>query len=51
MEKSKQPISTSTGAIITKKEMINRGDKEACTGVIRKKSYALVHFLQAYDVN
>ena len=31
--------------------MINRGDKEACTGVIGKKLYELVHSLQSYDGN
>ena len=41
-------------AITTKKETLYRRDKETCvkcTGIIRKKLYELIHFLQSYDVN
>ena len=38
-------------AITTRIGFIKRQYKEACTGVICKKSYELVHFLQSYDVN
>ena len=50
MEKLKRASSTSRRAIITRKEILNRGDKEACMGVISKKLYELVLFLQSYDV-
>ena len=36
-------------AITTKKETLYRGDKEAYMGVIRKKFYESVLFLQSYD--
>ena len=51
MEKPKQASSASRRAIITRIESLEQGYYEACTGVIRKKSYELVHFLQSYDVN
>ena len=51
LEKSKRASSESIKVIITKKEKINRGDKEACTGIIRKKLYELIQFLQSCDVN
>ena len=41
----KRASSTSRRAIITRKEILNRGDKEACMGIIRKKLYGLVLFL------
>ena len=37
-------------AIITRIESVERRYYEACTGVIRKNFYELVHFLQSYDV-
>ena len=37
--------------IITQIGSVERGYAKACTGVIRKNSYELVHFLQSYDVN
>ena len=39
MEKSKWASSSSRGSIITRKKMLNRGNKEACMGVIPKKFY------------
>ena len=50
MEKSKQDSSTSRRAIITQIGPVEQGYYEACTGIIRKKLYELVHFLQSYDV-
>ena len=38
-------------AIITRIELVEGGYYKACTGVIRKKLYELVHFLQSYNVN
>ena len=38
-------------AILTRIRSIKRQDKEACTGVIRKKLYELVNVLQSYDSN
>ena len=38
-------------AIITRVGSVEGGYYKACTGVIRKKSYELVHVLQLYDVN
>ena len=32
-------------------ETLNRGAKEACTSLIRKKLYELVNFLRTYDSN
>ena len=37
--------------IITQIGSVERGYYKVCTGVIRKKLYELVHFLQSYDVN
>ena len=50
LEKSKIISSASRGAIITQIGSVERGYAKACTGVIRKKSYELYHFLQSYDV-
>ena len=38
-------------AIITRIGSVEGEYYKACTGVICKKSYELVHFLQSYDVN
>ena len=43
--------SASKRAIITQIESVERGYYEACTGIIRKKLYELLLFLQSYDVN
>ena len=51
LEKSKRLRSVSTRAIITRIESEERGYYKACTGVICKKLYELVHILQSYDVN
>ena len=51
LEKSKRLSSASRRAIITRIGSVEQEYYEACTGVIRKKLYELVHFLQSYDVN
>ena len=51
VKKSKRLSSVSRRAIITRIGSVERGYYKACTGVIRKKSYELVYFLQSYDVN
>ena len=38
------------GAIITQIGSVERGYYKACTGVICKKSYKLVHVLQSYNL-
>ena len=47
MEKSKQASSTFRRLIITWTGSIEQEYYEACTGVICKKVYELVHFLQS----
>ena len=36
---------------LTKVGLQETESNKACTRIIRKKSYELVHFLQSYDVN
>ena len=50
MEKSKTHSSGYSEAIITRIESVEREFYKAYTGVICKKSYELVRFLQSYDV-
>ena len=50
LEKSKRLISASRRVIITRIRSVELGYYKACTGVIRKKSYEIVHFLQSYDL-
>ena len=49
--KSQKGFAQSRRAIITRIGSVERGHYKAFTGVICKKSYELVHFLQSYDVN
>ena len=51
LEKSKRASSVSREAKTTRIDTVEQGYYKACTGVIRKKSYELIHFLQWYDVN
>ena len=51
MEKSKTRFSGYREAIITRIGSVEGRYYTACTGVIRKKSYELVNFLQSYDVH
>ena len=51
MESAEKDYSASRRAIITRIESVERGYYKACTGIIRKKLYELVHILQSYDVN
>jgi hypothetical protein len=51
MESAEKGCSASRKAIITRIGSVELGYYKACTGLIRKKSYELVHFLQSYDVN
>ena len=50
MEKSKQAISAYKQAILTRVDPVEQKYHEACMGVICKKLYELVCFLQSYDV-
>ena len=51
MKISKTCCSVYNEAITTKIGSIKLQDNEACTGIIPKKLYELVPFLQSYDVH
>ena len=48
--KAKRLSLASKRAIITQIGPVEQGHYEACTGVIRKKLYELIHFLQLYNL-
>ena len=51
LKKPKRLSLASRRAIITQIGSVEQGYYKACTSVICKKLYGLVHFLQSYDVN
>ena len=51
MEKSKKDSSVYKQAILTRVDPVELKYDEACMGVICKKLYELIHFLQLYDDN